>query len=125
MDSLIRNLEDARERKKTGAIVVVAEGDEEGGAYAIAAKVKERFSYYETKVAILGHIQRGGPPTCNDRVLASRLGIAAVDALTNGHYGVMCGIVHFDVVHTPFENAIKYHSGISPILASIAETLTS
>lgn len=124
-DELIRVLEDSYARKKTGSIVVVAEGDDAGGAYEVSRKVKEKFNHFEIKVAILGHIQRGGSPTCNDRVLASRLGIAAVEALRDGKSGVMVGQDRFDISYTPFEKAIKHHSEASPILLHIAEILAS
>jgi 6-phosphofructokinase 1 len=101
IDDLITALEQAS-TSKSSVIVVVAEGDEEGGAFAVARKVKERFAHYDTRVSVLGHIQRGGSPTVADRVLASRLGIAAVEALRADQRGCMAGIVHGQVVLTPF-----------------------
>lgn len=125
IDSLVKVLEDSYARKKTGTIVVVAEGDEEGGAYTVAEKVKAQFDRYEMKVTVLGHIQRGGSPTCNDRLLGSRLGIAAVEALVDGTSGVMIGQVHNDISYTPFGKAIKHNSGLSPVLLKISELLAS
>ena len=88
------------------SIVVVAEGDESGGAHMIAqALAADRaFDRIDTRVSVLGHIQRGGSPTARDRVLASRLGSAAVEALLEGHAGVMVGIVNGDVKLTPMRN---------------------
>ncbi len=125
MGALLRTLEDSYARKKTGTIVVVAEGDDAGGAYEIAKQVKASFDRYEIKVTVLGHIQRGGSPTCNDRVLASRLGIAAVEALRDGVKGVMIGVEHRSVVHVPFEKAIKHHLELSPAMLRIADILSS
>ena len=85
IDKLISALQKGWHRNKTSMIVIVAEGDEAGGAYKIAEKVKEELSNIETRVTVLGHIQRGGNPTCNDRVLASRLGVAAVEAFLFCH----------------------------------------
>jgi 6-phosphofructokinase 1 len=125
LGALIQTLEDSYARKKTGTIVVVAEGDDAGGAYEIAKKVKESFDRYEIKVTVLGHIQRGGSPTCNDRVLASRLGIAAVEALRDGRKGVMIGVEHRSIAYVPFEKAIKHHLELSPGMLRIADILSS
>ena len=88
------------------SIVVVAEGDELGGAHRIAEALKkeEAFDDIDTRVTVLGHVQRGGRPTARDRVIASRLGNAAVEALIEGHSGVMVGIVNGDVKLTPVRN---------------------
>lgn len=83
-------------------IVIVAEGDDAGGAYKIAQEVKLRFQHFDTRVSVLGHMQRGGSPSCADRVLASRLGVAAVEALIEGRSNEMVGIVNNQLVHTPF-----------------------
>lgn len=88
------------------SIVVVAEGDELGGAHRIAEALKqeEAFDDIDTRVTVLGHVQRGGSPTARDRVIASRLGNAAVEALLEGHSGVMVGIVNNDIKLTPIRN---------------------
>src|SRR3546814_11340828 len=101
-------------KDKSSKIIIVAEGDNEGGSFPIAQKVKERFPHYDTKVAVLGHIQRGGRPTCADRVLASRLGFAAVEALIGGQRGVMAGIMNYEVAFTPFEKEIKHINALDP-----------
>jgi len=91
---------------KSSSIVVVAEGDEEGGAFAIARQVKEQCPGRDIRVTILGHVQRGGSPTVTDRILASRLGIAAVEALLAGERDQMAGVVNGEVLLTPFKEAI-------------------
>jgi len=91
---------------KSSSIVVVAEGDEEGGAFAIARQVKEQCPGRDIRVTILGHVQRGGSPTVTDRILASRLGIAAVEALLAGERDQMAGVVKGEVLLTPFKEAI-------------------
>lgn len=112
-----------RTKGKTSGIVIVAEGDEAGGALKVAEAVRQRFDRYEIKVTILGHIQRGGKPTCLERVRASQMGLEAVRALMDGKKGVMIGLVHNKVVHTPFEKAIKHHVDISPTLLELVEIL--
>lgn len=96
-----------RKRKKKFSIIVVAEGDEEGGAYKIAERLKGRFPEIDPRVTILGHIQRGGSPTANDRVLATRLGVACVENLLKGETNKMAGIIDHKVVLTPFDEAIN------------------
>ena len=96
-----------RDSSKSFNLVVVAEGNKNGGAFEISKKVQEHLGYFESKVTVLGHIQRGGKPSVFDRVLASRLGIAAVEALLNGDQGAMAGVVNNKIVLTPFEIAIS------------------
>lgn len=124
IDQLIVNLEKGWLRNKSSCIIIVAEGDEAGGAYEVARKVRERFNQYETKVTVLGHIQRGGKPSGADRVLASRLGYEAVEALARGKSGIMVGVVNGNMVHTPFEQAIRDDSKIDKSLLKIAEILS-
>ncbi len=123
IDQLISILERGWKKHKSSSIVVIAEGDQSGGAFKVAEKVKERFNHYDTRVSILGHIQRGGNPSCNDRVMASRLGVAAVDALTRGRSDEMVGIIHNEVKFTPLEKAIKYHQGINKDYMQMIEIL--
>ncbi len=94
-------------RKKTVHIIVVAEGDDYGGAKEVKAAIVNRFPFKDVRTCVLGHIQRGGSPSYADRVLASRLGYSAVSGLLEGYTQVMAGIVHNDVVFTPFEQLIK------------------
>lgn len=125
MDELIAKLKAGWKRQKTSSIVIVAEGDESGGAYAVAERVKAELPHFDTRVSILGHLQRGGSPTAMDRVLASRLGNEAVNALLTGKHNVALGIVCGQVAFTPFEKAIKHHTSLSPQLLELAEVLSS
>lgn len=104
---VVKSLKNLR-KTKTSSIIVVAEGDEEGGAEEIMQKVKEKVNdpEKEFKVTTLGHIQRGGNPTARDRVLASRCGMAAVEGLLDGKSNCMAGVVNGEVVYTPFEDCI-------------------
>lgn len=125
MDKLIENLEDGWRRKKSSSIVIVAEGDEAGGAFEIANKVNSQLAdKYDIRVTILGHIQRGGNPTCMDRVLASRLGVSAVEALLNNQSAIMVGQVNKRIVFTPLEHAIKHQVEMNAEMMHIAEILS-
>jgi 6-phosphofructokinase 1 len=125
MDDLIAKLRAGWNRKKSSSIVIVAEGDDAGGAYAVADRVKAELPHFDTRVSILGHLQRGGSPTAMDRVLASRLGNEAVNALLAGRHNVALGIVCNKVEFTPFEKAIKHHTALSPALLKLAEILSA
>ncbi len=98
-------------RSKSSVIVIVAEGDEEGGAYEVARKVKELYVHYDTRVSILGHVQRGGNPTVRDRVLASRCGVAAVEGLLHGKSNEMVGEINGRITLTAFNQAVRHHKG--------------
>ena len=124
VDRLIEKLQKGWERQKSSSIIIVAEGDDAGGAYEVAEKVKAKFKHYETKVTVLGHLQRGGSPSAADRVLASQLGNAAVNALIEGRYNEMAGIVNRKVVFTPFEKAIKHNQDINQELLKLADVLS-
>lgn len=123
IDDLVNILHINAKKKKLSNIVVVAEGDDEGGAFEIAQKVKSKIDIFDVKVTILGHLQRGGSPTCMDRVLASRLGVAAVEALKNGVKGVMVGQMHRDVSYVPLEQAIKHNQKYSSHWEELANIL--
>ncbi|TVQ66719.1 MAG: 6-phosphofructokinase [Balneolaceae bacterium] len=98
------SLRNTMQGKKRSTLVVIAEGEETGGAVRISSELEEDFGKYEMKVCILGHIQRGGSPTARDRVLSSRLGYEAVKAIYSGKTKVMVGIVNNEVKITPIEN---------------------
>ncbi len=123
VNELIANLENNSRKHKESMIIIVAEGDE-FGAFEIAKLLKEKCPQYDSRVTILGHIQRGGSPSAMDRVLASRLGNAAVNALLNKKTNVMIGIVNKEIVFTPFEKAIKHHIRINKELINLAEILS-
>lgn len=124
VDRLIDKLQKGWERQKSSSIIIVAEGDDAGGAYEVAEKVKAKFKHYETKVTVLGHVQRGGSPTASDRVMASQMGNAAVLALIEGRKNEMVGIVNRQVVFTPFEKAIKHNQQINQELLKLADVLS-
>ena len=107
IQSLCNQLEVAARSKKSSTIVIVAEGEENGGAYNVAKEVKERFDFYDTKVTILGHLQRGGSPSSFDRVLASRLGYAAVQRLIAGDVRTMVGLRGNEIKTTPLEEVLN------------------
>ena len=123
IDNIARLLKHDWRRSKTSGIVIVAEGDEAGGAYAVAEKVKEKLPELDTRVTILGHIQRGGAPSAFDRVLASSMGYLAVKGLVQGQRGVMAGILDKQVTYTPFEKAIKHHKDINLELLEMSRIL--
>ncbi|MEO8148985.1 MAG: 6-phosphofructokinase [Bacteroidia bacterium] len=123
IDDLIEVLEDGAQSKKSSSIVIVAEGEHGGGAYKIAEKVKSKFDYYDTKVVVLGHIQRGGSPSIADRLLGSRLGVSAVEALINGESRKMAGMINNKVVFTPFADATTKDFELDKELLRIASLL--
>lgn len=123
VDALVARLVAGRERGKTSSMVIVAEGDPCGGAEALRQAIEARPCPYETRVLILGHLQRGGSPTVRDRILASRLGVLAVDALVAGETGKMAGEVGSELVLTPFEATWSNHKPITPDRTRLLEIL--
>ena len=123
INALLSRLEHSR-KDKSSKIIIVAEGDDAGGGFEVAKVVKEKFPGIDTRVSILGHIQRGGPPSCMDRVLASRLGVAAVETLMEGKSNEMIGIVNGKIHFTPFGNAIKHNKDVNSELLKIVEILS-
>ncbi|KMQ62556.1 6-phosphofructokinase [Chryseobacterium sp. BLS98] len=123
MQDLFANFRKAEKTGKASSIVVVAEGEKLGSIYDLANQTKEEFPDYDIRVTILGHIQRGGSPSCADRVLASRLGYGAVVGLMEGKTNVMAGMRSNDLVYTPIEEAIKKHNEINKDLLLISEIL--
>jgi 6-phosphofructokinase 1 len=125
IDELIEMLETGFRKNKQSGIIIVAEGDDLGGAIEVAKKVKDKMPYFDTRVTILGHIQRGGSPSSYDRILASTLGFMAVNALLAGRRGEMVGMVNKKVVYTPFDKAIKHHKEINQEMLKMARILSS
>ena len=125
LEGLIENLRQAYSRKKTSSIIMVAEGDDAGGAYKIAESVKAALPQYDTRVSILGHQQRGGSPSALDRMLSSQLGNEAVNALLANKHSVMVGIVNKKVCYTPFEQAIKHHDKVNTDFLKLADILAA
>src|ERR1700744_1639519 len=109
IDALIVNLKEGQNKKKSSSIVIVAEGDKNGGVYDIARKVQHEIKFYDIKVTILGHLQRGGIPSAFDRVLGSRLGYAAVKALLKGETQKMVGLQANHIKITSLEEALTQH----------------
>ncbi|MBW3468180.1 6-phosphofructokinase [Arthrospiribacter ruber] len=106
IERLVERLKARTKAMKTSNIVIVAEGGKSGGAAEIAEKIKKQLPYYDIKVTILGHLQRGGAPSSYDRVLASKLGVSAVEGLLHGKHDVMAGIINNKIVFTPISKAI-------------------
>ncbi|MBB5437118.1 6-phosphofructokinase 1 [Pedobacter sp. AK017] len=125
VEGLIQRLENGR-KDKASKIVIVAEGDEVGGAFNVGEALKQKFPNYDIRVSVLGHIQRGGKPSCMDRVLASRFGVAAVEGILAGQSGVMVGQVNRELIFTPFDHAIKHIDAqqVSPAWLKLVEILS-
>jgi 6-phosphofructokinase 1 len=109
IDNLIENLKAGQFNKKSSSIVIVAEGDKSGGAYDLAEAVRKQIKFYDIKVTILGHLQRGGSPSAFDRILGSRLGFAAVNAMINGSTQMMVGLEANHIKLTSLEEALTQH----------------
>lgn len=109
---------------KTSGIVIVAEGDKSGGAYTIAKKIGEKHPEYDIRVSVLGHMQRGGAPSAFDRVTASTLGVAAVEALLDDQKSIMVGMVNGEVSHVPFNKTIKNKKKVKDSLLTINDILS-
>lgn len=124
-DQLFNMLGAEKETSKKSNLIVVAEGSKIGDANTLAKKVAERSSYFDIKVTILGHLQRGGTPTYFDRVLASKMGIAAIEGLLEGRKDVMVGVKDNKIVYNDFETIMtkKYHE-IDPEALRIAKILS-
>ncbi len=124
-ERLLESLERSKKSGKTSSIVVISEGDQIGkNIFELAKYIEENLKEYEVRVTVLGHIQRGGAPSCYDRVLASRLGVGAVDALLRGQSNVMIGIVHNKVTPVPFSQAIKGANEIDRELIRVADIIS-
>ena len=123
VEDLISNLKKAAKRKKLFSLVIVAEGNQNGGATELAQLVREQFDYYDTKVTIIGHLQRGGAPSGFDRVLASRLGFMAVEGLLAGKKEVMVGMRKSQISYTRLGDAIKKSKNPDADLLRMAEIL--
>jgi 6-phosphofructokinase 1 len=125
MESLLRSLLEKEKRQKLVNLVVVAEGDDFGGGNEVAKSIKERMPNVDMRVVILGHIQRGGSPTCLDRLLASRMGYSAVECLIEGRNNVMVGVMNNKMHYTPLDNAVKAKQKISDEWMKIVKILAS
>ena len=121
-DRLVESLRRSKKSGKSSSIIVVAEGDQIGkNIFELAQYIEDNLTAYEVRVTVLGHIQRGGAPSCYDRVLASRLGVGAVDALLANAKDVMIGIVHNKIVNVPFARALEGTNEIDSELIRVAD----
>lgn len=124
IEGLVQSLKDSKKNGKTSSIVVVAEGDKTGkNVFDLAKKVEEEFPKYEIRVSVLGHMQRGGSPSCFDRVLGTKMGVTAVESLLNGESGYMIGVDNGKIVKTSLKKAIKGETKIDPELIRISRIM--
>lgn len=122
MNTLIQHLKEGR-KDKSSKIVIVSEQEGTGSVIKISEEVKKALPYYDIRVSVLGHVQRGGNPTCMDRVNSSRMGFSAVEALMEGKKSVMIGIINNKIAYTPFENAVKHINELHPDLLRMMKIL--
>ncbi|MDR1172560.1 MAG: 6-phosphofructokinase [Bacteroidales bacterium] len=114
-----------RARKNKSSIILVAEGLEEGSTMEITEILKPEFPQFDMRVSILGHIQRGGSPSAKDRVIASRMGAAAVEALLDNQKCIMIGLVNDEIVQVPLNKTVKMHKAIDEALINLAEDIAT
>jgi 6-phosphofructokinase 1 len=125
LDRLLESLKRSKDTGKSSSIVVVAEGDKTGNnVFELRDYVEAHLKEYEVRVSVLGHMQRGGAPSCYDRVLASRMGVKAVESLLEGHNNVMVGTINNQMVLSPLENAVKGSTQINHELLRVSDILT-
>ena len=126
LEQLLESLERSRNTGKSSSIVVVAEGDKTGkSVFELAEYVEENLPNYDIRVSVLGHMQRGGAPTCFDRVLASRMGVKAVESLMEGKSNYMVGMIKDEIVITPIIDAIKGKSSVDSELMRVCEIMST
>lgn len=125
MNDILSGLEEKEKRSKLVNLIIVAEGDEFGGADHVGKIIQEKMPNLEVRVCILGHIQRGGSPTCQDRLLASRMGYHAVECLVEGRHNVFVGIVNNKMHYTPLNEAVKKKQSISQEWMKIVKILST
>ncbi len=119
----LRKLMAERVEKRKSSVIIVAEGEEEGGATEIARRMESEFPELSIRTTILGHIQRGGNPSAFDRVTASRMGVAAIDALLDDQKSIMIGIVDNKIVNVPLNKSVKLHKSVNMELLKLAEVI--
>ena len=112
-----------RAKMKKSSIILVAEGEDEGGAIPIAKKIKEEFPEFDIRTSIIGHIQRGGSPSALDRINASRMGVAAIEALLDDQKSIMIGLVNNEIIHIPLNKTVKLCKDVSRDLLAITDML--
>jgi len=125
LDRLLESLTRSKESGKSSSIVIVAEGDKIGkNVFELKDYVEENLREYEVRVSVLGHMQRGGSPSCFDRVLASRMGVKAVESLLEGKSNLMVGLKSDTIIVTPLEKAIKGQSKINKELIRVSDIMS-
>jgi len=125
LERLVESLKKSKASGKSSSIVVIAEGDKIGkNVFELKDYVEANLPEYEIRVSVLGHMQRGGAPSCYDRVLASRLGVKAVESLLEGKSNLMVGMINDKVALTPLEQAIKGHTEIDRELLRVSEIMS-
>ena len=126
LDRMLESLEKSRRAGKSSSIVVVAEGDKSGrNVYELAQYVEENLPEYDVRVSVLGHMQRGGSPSCFDRVLASRLGVKSVELLLDGKTNLMVGLKDNEIITTSISEAIKGGHSINQELLRVSDIITT
>ncbi|MGG7036808.1 MAG: 6-phosphofructokinase [Flavobacterium sp.] len=126
LERLLESLKRSKTSGKSSSIVVIAEGDKIGkNVFELKDYIEENLTEYDVRVSVLGHVQRGGSPSCFDRVLASRLGVKAVEALLEGKSNFMVGLLNDEVSLTPFEQAVKSHSEIDLELLRVSDIMST
>ncbi len=125
LDRMLLSLEKSRRSGKTSSLVVVAEGDKTGkNVFELASYVEENLPQYDVRVSVLGHIQRGGAPSCFDRVMASRMGVKAVELLLDGKSNLMVGMINNEMVANDLELSVKEHHKIDPEILRVSEIMS-
>lgn len=125
IEKLLITLEKSRRSGKTSSLVVVAEGDKTGdNVFELAKYVEENLPEYDVRVSVLGHMQRGGAPSCSDRVLASRMGVHAVELLIDGKANVMVGLQNGKMSTTPLDKAIKENNPIDKEILRVSDIMS-
>lgn len=118
-DQLAELIDQGFRKSKSSSMVLVAESEITGGALNLAERVKKQYPQYDVRVTILGHLQRGGSPTAQDRILASRMGVSSIEALIENQRNVMIGIRENEITYVPFKRAIKIEREISTELLEV------
>jgi len=125
LDRLLKSLKHSEKSGKSSSIIVVSEGEKIGdNVFKFSSYIEQNFPHYETRVSILGHIQRGGSPSCFDRVLASRMGVFAVDCLLENKSKIMIGIVGDKIVAVPIDDALKGGQDIDDDLVRVCDIIS-
>ncbi|MBM1106736.1 6-phosphofructokinase [Aurantibacter crassamenti] len=126
LERLLESLKRSKKSGKSSSIVIVAEGDKSGkNVFELKEYVEEHLPIYDVRVSVLGHMQRGGSPSCYDRVLASRMGVKAVEALLEGKTSLMVGVRDNELILTPIEKAIKGHTKLDKELIRVSDIMTT